>query len=61
MKAVVIINGKEIEVEGEDLTLVTNAMFDELYVHDRASDRRIFSCNRNVVDYAYIVTGGDAE
>lgn len=59
MKAVVIINGKEITVEGKDLTIDTNMFSNELTVFDRASESNVFTCNRNVVDYAYIVTGGE--
>lgn len=61
MTAIVCIDGKEIKTEGMDLTIVTNTMFNEVFILDRASDRHIFSCRLGVVDYAYIVDSGDAE
>ena len=61
MKAIVVIDGEEIKVEGKDLTITTNMISNELAVFDKATESQIFLCARSVIDYAYIVEGGDAE
>lgn len=61
MKAIVRVDGKEIEIEGKDLTITTNMISNELAVFDKATDSQVFVCSRSAADYAYIVSGGDAE
>jgi hypothetical protein len=61
MKAIVVIDGEEIKVEGTDLTITTNMISNELAVFDKATESQVFVCSRSAADYAYIVPGGDAE
>lgn len=55
MKAVVVIDGEEIKVEGKDLTIESNMLTSEIYIVDRADDRRVFSGHRSLINYARII------
>lgn len=59
MKAIIEMNGKNIEVLGKDLTIDSNMLTSEIYVVDRADDRRVFSGHKSVVDCVRIIDNMD--
>ena len=67
MKAIIEMDGKDIEVRGRDLTVDSNMLTGEIYVVDRADDRRVFSGHKSLINCVHIIDnmiradGGDAE
>lgn len=55
MKAIIEMNGQNIEVMGKDLTIDSNILTSEIYVIDRADDRRVFSGYKFLVNCIHIV------
>lgn len=59
MKAIIELNGKDIEVIGKDLTVDSNMLTGEIYVIDRADDRRVFSGHKSLINYVCIIDNMD--
>lgn len=59
MKAIIEMGGKDIEVRGRDLTVDSNMLTGEIYVVDRADDRRVFSGYRPLVNCIHIIDNMD--
>lgn len=55
MKAIIEMNGKNIEVLGKDLTIDSNMLTSEMYVVDRADDRRVFSSHKSLINCICII------
>lgn len=59
MKAIIEMDEKNIEVRGKDLTVDSNMLTGEIYVVDRADDRRVFSGYKSLVNCVYIIDNMD--
>lgn len=59
MKAIIEMDGKNIEVRGKDLTVDSNILTSEIYVVDRAEDRRVFSGHRSLINCVHIIDNMD--
>lgn len=59
MKAIIEMDGKNIEVTGKDLTADSNMLTGEIYVVDRADDRRVFSGHKSLINCVYIIDNAD--
>lgn len=59
MKAIIEMNGKIIEVVGKDLTVDSNILTGEIYVVDRADDRRVFSGHKALINCVHIIDNMD--
>lgn len=59
MKAIIEMNKKSIEVRGKDLTVDSNMLTGELYVIDRADDRRVFSGHKALINCVHIIDNMD--
>ena len=55
MKAIIEMDGKDIEVRGRDLTVDSNMLTGEIYVVDRADDRRVFSGHKSLINCVHII------
>lgn len=59
MKAIIEMNKKTIEVRGKDLTVDSNMFTGEIYVVDRADDRRVFSGYKTLIKCVHIIDNMD--
>lgn len=59
MKAIIEMGGKDIEVKGKDLTVYSNMLTGEIYVIDRADDRRVFSGHKSLINCVHIIDNAD--
>jgi len=59
MKAIIEMKGKNIEVRGKDLTVDSNMLTGEIYVVDRADDRRVFSGYKSLIECVHIIDNMD--
>lgn len=59
MKAIIEMGAKNIEVRGKDLTVESNILTGEIYVIDRADNRRVFSGYKPLVNCIHIVDNMD--
>lgn len=56
MKAIIeMMSEKNIEVLGKDLTIDSNMLTGEIYVVDRADDRRVFSGYKSLINCIHII------
>lgn len=59
MKAIIEMSGKNIEVLGKDLTIDSNMLTSEIYIEDRADDRRVFSGPKALINCVRIIDNMD--
>lgn len=59
MKAIIEMNGQNIEVMGKDLTIDSNILTSEIYVVDRADDRQIFIGHKSLITCVHIIDNMD--
>ena len=56
MKAIIEMDGRNlIEVRGKDLTIDSNMLTGEIYVVDRADDRRVFCGHKSLINCVCII------
>ena len=59
MKAIIEMGVKDIEIIGKDLTVESNMLTGEIYVVDRADNRRVFSGYKPLVKCIHIIDNMD--
>lgn len=59
MKAIIEMGERNIEVIGKDLTVDSNMLTAEIYVVDRANDRRVFSGHKSLINCVHIIDSMD--